>query len=110
MQLIDWQKLQFQFGNSQKLTFWIDQICDQSEHELALLQQARQDYQLKIQVVGIFTGIASLLMFSPLEHTCQWLQHSDERNYTQGLEHLEQCYCELLEQLRNYRQSNLTHI
>lgn len=104
MPTIDWPKLQFQFGDPQKLAFWLNEISTQSEVELALLRNARTNSNLKVQVVGIFSGIASLLGYAPLIEVCEWLENSNERSYAKGIDQVEECYLELLEQLRQYQQ------
>lgn len=105
MPTIDWPKLQFQFGDPQKLAFWLNEITAQADVELTLLEEAHQDPQLRTQVVGIFSGIASLLGYSPLMQVCEWLENSNERIYAKGVEQVKECYLELLTQVKSYQQT-----
>lgn len=106
MQQIDWPKLKFQFGHIDKLNFWLDQIQSQSDHEFQLLQQAREDSNLKLQVIGIFSGIASLLGYTPLNHACTHLEQTDQSNLHQQIDKVEACYVELLSQIGEYQKKS----
>ncbi|CAG9295308.1 hypothetical protein [Celerinatantimonas diazotrophica] len=76
--MIDWQKLTILYGHPQKLAFWLDEIVQHSDQELALLQKARSQGELKTQVSAIFSGIASLVNFSPLASACQKLADAEQ--------------------------------
>ncbi|CAG8999796.1 MAG: hypothetical protein CENE_01775 [Candidatus Celerinatantimonas neptuna] len=105
MHSLDWPKLQFQFGHIDKLNFWLDQIQSQSSHEFRLLKKARQDRTFKLQVIGIFSGIASLIGYIPLNRACSSLAQADESNFHQQIDEIEKCYIELLTQIGEYQKT-----
>lgn len=99
---IDWAKLQILFGHPEKLTFWLTEIVNHHENNLALITQAKADYAMKTQVSAIFSGIASLVGCTSLEQTCQELAYCKKPDYASDLEQLESDYGQLFKQIQHY--------
>ncbi|MFM2477090.1 hypothetical protein [Celerinatantimonas sp. MCCC 1A17872] len=103
--MIDWQKLILLFGHQQKLCFWLDEIIQHSDEELALLDRARSQSELKTQVSAIFSGIASLVSFKPLEIACQKLANAEVMDAV-IVDEITNQYQQLLALIKQYQHDN----
>ncbi|MFM2486918.1 hypothetical protein [Celerinatantimonas yamalensis] len=103
MESVDWDKLAWLFGCKEKLQFWLDELITQAPQELDLLTKAHVDEQLKVQVVALFSGIASLLHDPLLTGACENLAKASPGEYQDKLSNVAEYYQSLLIQVRHYR-------